>query len=112
MLSLAFAQDAQQAINSPQADNALIGLLPIAIIFVIFYFLLIRPQKKAQKDHQAMIGQIARNDEVVTSGGIFGTVVKVQDDVVTLRISDDTKIKIKKGSISGVVKARGEGREA
>ena len=104
MFALAFAQDA--AAGSPAASNSLISLMPIAVIFIIFYFLLIRPQKKTQQEHAKMLDALAKNDEVVTSGGIFGTVVNIQNDVVTLRIDDNTRIKVQKSSISKQRKAQ------
>ena len=110
MLTLAFAQT--QTVAAPQAQapaqsNPLISLLPIALIFIIFYFLLIRPQKKSQQDHQKMLTELKKNDEVVTSGGILGTIVNIQEDVITLRIDDNTRIKVQKGSISKLKRAQG-----
>lgn len=107
MLLLAFAQTAQSSPAAPQ-QSPLISLMPIAIIFVIFYFLLIRPQKKNQQAHAKMISELKKNDDVVTSGGIHGTIVNVQNDIVTLRIDDNTRIKIQKGSIARLKKAKTE----
>jgi preprotein translocase subunit YajC len=87
--------------------NPIMGFLPIIIIFVIFYFLLIRPQKKQQKEHKQMLSELKKNDEVVTAGGIYGTVVNIQNDMVTLRIDDNTRIKVQKGSISTLRKKQG-----
>jgi len=102
MLTLAFAQDAVQA---PQVQQSpLMGLAPVALIFVVFYFLLIRPQKKQQQQHVKMLSELKKNDEVVTSGGIHGTIVNLQDDIVVLRIDDNTRMKIQKASISRVKK--------
>lgn len=103
MLILAFAQAAQRQTPGPQ-QNPLIGLMPIALIFIIFYFLLIRPQKKNQQEHARMLENLRKNDEVVTSGGIYGTIVNIQNDVITLRIDDNTRIKIQKSSISKLKK--------
>ena len=105
MLTLAFAQEAQAAGGAVQGQaNPIMSLMPIALIFIIFYFLLIRPQKKQQKEHAKMISELAKNDDVVTSGGIFGTIVNIQDDVITLRVDDNTRIKVQKGSISKLKK--------
>lgn len=107
MLTLAFAQDvASQA--QPAQQSPLVSLMPIALIFIIFYFLLIRPQKKKQKDHAAMLGELKKNDDVVTSGGIYGTIVNLQDDIVTVRIDDNTRIKVQKSAISGLRKTKTE----
>ena len=107
MLALAFAQGASD--QAPQAGSSpLINLLPIAIIFIIFYFLLIRPQKKNQQEHAKMLDGLGKNDEVVTAGGIYGTIVNIQDNVVTLRIDDNTRIKVQKSSISRLRKPKTE----
>ena len=107
MLTLAFAQSASAGQGQAQ-QSPMMSLLPIALIFVIFYFLLIRPQKKTQREHAKMLGELAKNDEVVTSGGIHGTIVNIQDDVVTLRIDDNTRMKIQKSSISRLKKPKTE----
>jgi len=107
MLALAFAQAAQQQASAPK-QSPLISLMPIALIFIIFYFLLIRPQKKNQQQHAQMLENLKKNDDVVTSGGIHGTIVNMQNDVVTLRVDDNTRIKVQKGSISRLKKAEAE----
>ena len=86
----------------PQGPNPLFNLMPIILIFVIFYFLLIRPQKKAQEEHKKMLGAIKKNDEVTTSGGIYGTIVNVKDDTVTLRVDENVKMEVLKSAISVV----------
>lgn len=86
------------------AANSLIQLLPLALIFIIFYFLLIRPQKQKEKEHQKMLSAINKNDEVVTSGGIHGTIVNVKDKTLTLRIDDNVKMEIEKSSVAYIKK--------
>ena len=108
MLTLAFAQEVAQAPVSTPGQSPLMSLMPIALIFVIFYFLLIRPQKKQQQEHVKMLEGLAKNDEVVTSGGIYGTIVNLQDDIATLRVDDNTRIKVQKGSISKLKKKKEE----
>ena len=109
MLTLAFAQATQAAPQAPaQQQSMLTSLMPIAIIFIIFYFLLIRPQKKAQQDHAKMINELQKNDEVVTSGGIYGTIVNIQGDIITLRVDDNTRIKMQRSSISRLKKPKVE----
>lgn len=107
MLTLAFAQDASAQGSMQPGGNPIMGFLPIIVIFVIFYFLLIRPQKKQQKEHKQMLSELKKNDEVVTAGGVFGTVVNIQNDVVSLRVDDNTRIKVQKASISGLRKKQG-----
>jgi preprotein translocase subunit YajC len=86
-------------------DSKTIGqFVPLILIFVIFYFLLIRPQQKKVKEHKAMVDAVARGDMVIAGGGFIGKVVRVlEDDKVELEISDNVVIKIIKSSISAVV---------
>jgi preprotein translocase subunit YajC len=83
--------------------NPILTFLPIILIFVIFYFLLIRPQQKRQKEHQNMLDRISKGDRVVTSGGLYGTVVGVKENVVVLKIADEVKAEFAKSSISGII---------
>jgi preprotein translocase subunit YajC len=70
-------------------ENALVGMLPIALMFVILYFLMIRPQMKRQKEHKNMVAAMAKGDEVVAAGGILGRVSKVTETYITLEVSRD-----------------------
>ena len=84
--------------------KALGQFLPLILIFVIFYFLLIRPQQKKVKDHKAMVDAVTRGDTVVTGGGLIGKVVRViEDDKAEIEIADNVNIKIVKSSISAVL---------
>jgi preprotein translocase subunit YajC len=67
--------------------NALMGMLPIILMFVILYFLMIRPQMKRQKEHRNLVANLAKGDEVITSGGFLGKVTKLSDNYVTLEVS-------------------------
>jgi preprotein translocase subunit YajC len=87
-----------------QAVNPLINLFPIIAIFVVFYFLLIRPQKEKEKQHQKLLSNLNKNDEIVTSSGIHGTVVNVKDKTVTLRIDENVKIELEKNCVAFVKK--------
>jgi len=85
----------------PQAQpNPLINFIPLALIFIVFYFLLIRPQKAKEKEHQKMLANLNKNDEVVTTGGIHGTIITVKEKSVTLRIDENVKIEIEKNCIA------------
>jgi preprotein translocase subunit YajC len=96
----AFAQTA----GAPGAGAALAQFLPIILIFIIFYFLLIRPQQQKMKQHRAMVEALRRGDQVVTSGGIVGKVSKVQEDgMVEVEIADNVKVKVIKATISQVL---------
>ena len=103
MPNFIFALLGQAPAGAPTA-NPIAGFLPIAIIFLIFYMLLIRPQQKKQQQHQKMLSEIKKNDEVVTAGGIHGTVVNVDERTVTLRIDDNTRIRLQKSSVAYVKK--------
>ncbi len=81
------------------------GLLPLVLMFVIFYVLLIRPQQKRAKEHKTMLEALKRGDEVVTSGGIHGKVTGIADDVATLEVAQNVKIRVQKQAIANVRKA-------
>ena len=77
--------------------------IPLILIFVIFYFLLIRPQQKKIKDHKAMVASLKRGDEVITSGGIFGKIEKVyEDDKIDLLIADGITVKVVRSTIQSL----------
>ena len=86
------------------AAGPLIQLFPLVLIFVIFYFLLIRPQKQKEKEHQKMLSGINKNDEIVTLGGIHGTVINVKEKTLIVRIDDNVKIEIEKNSVAYIKK--------
>ena len=79
--------------------------IPLILIFVIFYFFLIRPQQKRVKDHKAMVESLKRGDEVITSGGIIGTVDRVmEDDRIEVTIGEGTKVQIIRSTITSLLK--------
>jgi len=105
MSNIAYAMSqAPQGVPGQPAPHPLAGFIPIILIFAIFYFLLIRPQQKQQKDHQNTLSKLSKNDEVVTNGGIHGTIVNVDEKTVTLRVDEGTRIKFQKNVISYVKK--------
>jgi preprotein translocase subunit YajC len=100
-VSPAFAQAAGAA---PSGTALFANIMPIILIFIIFYFLLIRPQQQKMKQHRAMVEALRRGDQVVTSGGIVGKVSKVQEDgMVEVEIADNVKVKVIKATISQVL---------
>lgn len=102
--TLAFAQGTT---GGAQGQGGFLVLLPMyAIIFMVFYFFLIRPQKKQQAEKEAMVNAIKKNDEVITAGGIYGTVVNVKDKSVVVRVDDNVKIEFDKSAISSLRKSR------
>jgi len=99
MIDLAFAQTGPGG----GGPSGLISFAPLILVFVVFYFLLIRPQQKKAKEHKQMLGQIKKNDEVMTSGGIYGKVVNLTDAVVTLEVAPNVRIRVHRPQISQVV---------
>ena len=85
-----------------QSGSLLTNLVPFVLMFAIFYFLLIAPQRKKAKAHTAMLQALKAGDRVVTNGGIYGTVVGVDDQKVQLRVADQVKIEIAKHAIAGL----------
>jgi len=94
-----------QAAGGAPAGFDFISLMPLVLIFVVFYFLLIRPQQKKMKTHRDMIGAVKRGDKVLTGGGIIGTVVKVEDsdDILLVEIAKDIRVRVARGTISDVL---------
>ena len=88
------------------SPSPLLQFLPLVFLFFIFYFVVIRPQQKKQKDHANMVSKLEKNDEIVTVGGVHATVVSVGDKTAILRIADNVKIEIEKNSIAEVKKSR------
>ena len=87
-----------------QADmfggSGLIGILPMVLIFVVFYFLLIRPQQKKAKHHKSMVAELAKGDEVVTNGGTLGKITDVDENFVTVEIATGVNVKVQRMAIS------------
>lgn len=96
----AYAQAASQPAST---TSALFQMLFLGGLFVVFYFLAIRPQRKRQKEHTDMVAALAKGDEVVTSSGILGKVLKVEDDFVVLQVADNVDLKFQKVSVSTVL---------
>jgi len=104
LISTSYALGANPQAQGGEKGNPLTGLIPIILIFAIFYFLLIRPQRKQQKEHARMVQDLEKNDEVITTGGIHGTIVAVKDNTFILRIADNVKIEVQKSYITALKK--------
>jgi preprotein translocase subunit YajC len=91
------------ATEGGQAAGGLAGFLPIIILFAIFYFLLIRPQQKKAKEHREMISNLKKGNRIVTSGGIYGTIISIDDTTIGLEIAEKVKIKLSRGNVAGLV---------
>lgn len=101
---LAFMPPPQGGEAQGGLGGMLVGILPFLLIFAIFYFLVIRPQAKRQKQTQAMLAAVKQGDRVLTAGGLFGTIQSVKNDnVVVLKIADTVKVEIAKSAITSVV---------
>lgn len=103
----AYAQAAGAAATGDPTTGFLLQILPFVAIFVLFYFLLIRPQQKRAKEHQALINNVKRGDNVVLSSGIHGKVVRVEQADVMVEIAQGVQIRVVKSSIADV-RAKGE----
>jgi preprotein translocase subunit YajC len=95
------AQAAAPAATGPAFQ---IQLVVMGLIFAGFYFMFIAPQKKKQKEHEKMLAKLESGDEVVTTGGIFGTITNVKEDRFVIRVADNTKIEVGKGFVQTVIK--------
>lgn len=84
------------------AGGAFAQILPLLLIFVIFWFLLIRPQQQRMKKHKEMLGELKRGDEIVTNGGLLGKITKVSDDVLTIDLGEGNKVKAMRSMIADV----------
>jgi len=99
LISPAYAQ----AAGAPGGFD-MMSLLPLVLIFVVFYFLLIRPQQKKMKQHREMLGALRRGDKVVTNGGIVGSIIKVlNQDELQVEIAEGVRVKVMRGMIASVV---------
>ena len=104
--SIAYAQDS--AVEEKTIGQQLIGLAPIFVVFIIFYFLIIRPQSKRNKEEQQMRNALQIGNKVVTIGGVFGTVMEIDNEknVVSLNIAPNVNVTIYKSSIASVLKEK------
>lgn len=96
-----FIASAQAQDASPQ--GGLMSFLPLIVIFIIFYFLLIRPQMKRSKEHRKLVEQLSTGDEVVTNGGLLGRITRVDESFVTVEFADKVRIKVQKQAIASVM---------
>ncbi len=93
----------QQGAAAGGPAGGIAQFLPIIILFAIFYFLLIRPQQKKAKEHREMINNLKKGNRVITSGGIHGTILNVDETTVTLEIAENVKIKVSRGNVGALI---------
>ncbi len=96
MVGVAYAEGA-----APAAGAGFASFIPLILIFVIFYFLLIRPQQKKAKEHRYYLGNLKKGERVVTGGGIHGRIISLTDTIVSLEIADNVRVKVNRYSIMG-----------
>lgn len=101
LISNAFAQAAPAAAQDPL--SSITGILPLIFMFVVLWFLMIRPQMKRAKEHKALLEGLQKNDEVLTQGGIVGKVVSISDAYVTVEVASNTQIIVQKQAIGAVL---------
>ena len=101
MFDIAYAQGAP-GIGGP---GPIMTIVPFILIFVIMYFMVIRPQQKKAKDHQELLGRLKKNDEVMTSGGIYGKVIDLKETVVTIEVAPNVRIRVARPQIAAVLSA-------
>jgi preprotein translocase subunit YajC len=101
-ISSAFAQTAPAAAGGDM-QSTLMGMLPLVLMFVVLYFVMIRPQMKKQKEHRSMLDALAKGDEVVTAGGVLGKVAKLGDSYVGLEVASGVEVQIQRSAVVQVL---------
>jgi preprotein translocase subunit YajC len=102
-ISSAFAQTAPAAAAGGGAESTLFSLLPLVLMFVVLYFIMIRPQMKKQKEHKAMIEAIAKGDEVIIAGGVMGRVAKLGDSYLGVEVANGVELQVQRGAVVQVL---------
>lgn len=105
-----FISDALAAAPAQGQPDAIMSFLPLVLIFVVFYFLLIRPQTKRAKEHKKMVESLAKGDEVVTNGGLLGRITDVGENFVQLKVADNVEVKVQKQAVATLM-PKGTGKE-
>jgi preprotein translocase subunit YajC len=100
-ISQAFAQTAPAAAGS--TESSLLSLLPLVLMFVVLYFIMIRPQMKRQKEHKAMIEALAKGDEVVVGGGVVGRVSKLGDSIIHVEVANGVELQVQRPAVVQVL---------
>ena len=102
-ISSAFAQTAPAAAAGGDMQSSLMSMLPLVLMFVVLYFVMIRPQMKKTKEHRAMIDALAKGDEVATAGGMLGKVTKLGDSYVSLEVASGVELQIQRSAVVQVL---------
>ena len=102
MINIAYAQGWSGA-PAGAGSGGFSAFVPLILMFVIFYFLLIRPQQKKSKEHREMLGSLKKGDRIITSGGLHGRITAVSETTMTIEIADKVRVKIARGNVSQVL---------
>lgn len=102
-ITSAFAQTAPAAAAGGDMQSSLMNMLPLILMFVVLYFVMIRPQMRKQKEHQAMISALVKGDEIITAGGVLGKVSKLGDAFLGLEVADGIEIQIQRSAVIQVL---------
>lgn len=102
-IGLFISDAAAQASGAASSPSTWQSLLPMVALFVIFYFLLIRPQQKRQKEHKNMVAGLAKGDEIVTMGGVLGKIISLDENFITLEISKGVEIRVQRQSVQAMM---------
>jgi len=117
LITLAMASEntttSSNIISSVATQNpGLISMLPFVMIFFIFYFMLIKPQMKKQKELSSLVGNLKKGDKIVTTSGIIAQIVKLEDDILHVEIAPEVKIKITRNSVANIYEVSSNNKEA
>ena len=110
MINIAYAMG-QGGGGAGQGIGGFSSLIPIILMFVIFYFLLIRPQQKKSKEHREMINRLKKGDRIITSGGLHGRVTAVSETTMTVEIADKVRVKVARGNVGQVIQSSSQSQE-
>jgi len=102
-ISSAFAQATPAAAASGDMQSSLMGMLPLVLMFVVLYFVMIRPQMKKAKDHKNMVEALGKGDEVVTAGGVLGKVTKVGESFLSIEVANGVELQLQRSSVVQVL---------
>ncbi len=103
MIDIAYAMGTSGGAGQPA--GGLTPLIPMILMFVIFYFLLIRPQQKKQKEHREMIDNLKKGDRIITGGGLHGRITGVSDTTLTVEIAEKVRVKVNRASVAGLAQS-------
>ena len=102
-ISNAYAQTAPAAAAGGDMSSSLMSMLPLVLMFVVLYFIMIRPQMKRQKEHKAMVEAIAKGDEVVISGGVLGRIAKLGDSYLHVEVANGVELQVQRNAVGQVL---------